>query len=372
MSTVYSKFVDRLFAKADGKGIPLSGTFELTSRCNLDCQMCYIHKRANDKEAINEELSTEEWMKIAMEAKEQGMLFLLLTGGEPFLRSDFKEIYCQCHKLGFLISINTNGTLITEEMVAFLKKYPPFRINMTVYGASAETYERLCGNADAYIKVHAAIQMLKKAGIPLKLNYSVTPQNRKDTLEVYEFAKREDLPIQSATYMFPPVRACEKETCQITRLSPEQSAQAKWEYDQYRFSKEMLEFHVNELLEGRKIPDPSEECMELPTEKIRCRAGSTTFWITYHGQMRPCGMMKEPSVNMKNTSFTSCWSQILELRQKILLPAKCTACKWKQVCEFCPAVCYAENGVYEKTPKYMCEKMEAYLDLLASWKEKNQ
>lgn len=368
MATTYSKFVDRLFEKADGKGIPLSGTFELTSRCNLDCKMCYIHKRANDAETLREELSAEEWLSIAKEAKKHGMLFLLLTGGEPFLRSDFKKIYAECHEMGFLISINTNGTLITEEIVDFLKKYPPLRINITVYGASAETYERLCGNADSYACVHRAIHMLKEAGIAVKLNYSVTLQNVKDAAEVYQFARNTELPIQAATYMFPPVRACEKKECRIERLSPLQSAQAKWEYDQYRFSEEMVEIYVNELLEGRKNLDSLDECMELPTEKIRCRAGATTFWITYHGQMRPCGMMTEPSVNLKQKDFTFCWTQILEMRKKIMLPAKCTACKWKKVCEFCPAVCYAENGNYEVTPQYMCEKMEAYVDLLDSWK----
>ena len=102
------------------------------------CRMCYIHKRANDQTAIQGELSASDWINYAKEAQKSGMLLLLLTGGEPLLRPDFREIYTACINLGILISINTNGTLIDESMVEFFKKNPPLRVNLTLYGASPE------------------------------------------------------------------------------------------------------------------------------------------------------------------------------------------------------------------------------------------
>ena len=65
----YAEYVNRLFAKSAKRGIPLSGTFELTARCNLRCRMCYIHREENDGEIKTDEFSSEEWLNIAKEAQ---------------------------------------------------------------------------------------------------------------------------------------------------------------------------------------------------------------------------------------------------------------------------------------------------------------
>ena len=125
--------------------IPLAGSFELTPRCTLDCKMCYIHRRSSDKSAIAEEKDTKFWIDLATKARDAGMLILLLTGGEPLLRSDFDEIYRECKKLGLLVSVNTNATLLDEEKIRLFTEYPPQKINITLYGSSPETYGKLCG-----------------------------------------------------------------------------------------------------------------------------------------------------------------------------------------------------------------------------------
>lgn len=367
MAVSYTQWIEYMFWKSGKSGIPLSGTFELTSRCNLDCKMCYIHKRANDAAAIKQELTTEQWISMAKEAKEQGMLLLLLTGGEPLLRKDFKEIYTACRKMGIIISLNTNGTMITEEMVEFFKKDPPIRVNITLYGASAETYKELCGDPTAYERAYKAVEMLTEAGIRVKINYSATPQNIQDIEKVYKFANDQELLMQLATYMFPPIRACEHGTCSAERLSAKEAAEVLWNYDCMRFPEEILKKRVSDIFAGKSVDDPDKECQELPTERIRCRAGHTTFWVTYDGQMRPCGMMQVPTVDVMGAGFEKAWEQIRQEREKIMIPAKCTACQWKNACEFCPAMSYAENGVYEQSPDYICEKTKAYLEIGYDW-----
>ncbi len=370
MAVSYSQYIDYLFYRSHGSGIPLSGTFELTSRCNLDCKMCYIHKRANDRKVLSEELSTEQWLDFAKQAQKEGTLLLLLTGGEPLLRHDFKEIYTGCRKLGLLMSINTNGTLMTDEMVEFLKKDAPLRVNITLYGASAETYERLCGDPTAFERAYKAVLALKKAGIRVKLNYSATPYNYKDLPEVYAFARENDLMIQTASYMFPPVRACEHCAEEMSeRLTPAQSAMARFGYELYQAngSDDALEQKLKAMMEGRQIEDIDHECFDLPTERIRCRAGDTTFWVTYKGEMRPCGMMTVPTTDMVSKGFAEAWQEIREARQKIMVPAKCTECTWKHACEVCPAVCYGETGAFDQAPEYVCEKTRNYLQLAVNW-----
>ena len=139
-----------LFRKATKERIPLGGTFELTPVCNMDCRMCYVKMSRQQQEAIRPLIKAEEWLKLAEEAKEQGLLYLLLTGGEPFGRRDFREILSGLHKMGLILTVNSNGTLIDEETVEWLVRTPPVRINITLYGASDETYERLCRNPKGF------------------------------------------------------------------------------------------------------------------------------------------------------------------------------------------------------------------------------
>ena len=75
------------------KGLPIGGNFELTARCNFDCPMCYVHLKQEDIEAQGRELTAKQWIDLARQARDAGMVFVLLTGGEPFLRKDFFEIY---------------------------------------------------------------------------------------------------------------------------------------------------------------------------------------------------------------------------------------------------------------------------------------
>lgn len=361
MTVHYQQFLDYMFAKSSGEGVPLSGTFELTARCNLDCKMCYIHKRANDASALSRERTTEQWLSLAGECQKAGMLLLLLTGGEPFLRSDFKEIYSGVRNLGMLVSINTNATMLTPGLIAFLAKDPPVRINVTLYGASRETYEALCGDGSAYDRAIANILALQAAGIRVKLNCSVTPYNRADMAAILAFAEAHQLPVQTATYMFPPVRACENGCFGADRMTPEASSVAQLEYDRWRFPPEKFQEQLRKLLAGQEVPDPDRECQELPAERIRCRAGSTTFWVTYDGQMRPCGMMTEPSVSLTGRRFADAWQEIRKARQSIFMPPQCGTCDVRHACDRCAAMCYAETGSFTGVPTYVCKKIRSYL-----------
>lgn len=360
----YQMYSQLLFSKAGTRGIPLSGTFELTSRCNFDCKMCYIHRRAHDSAALSAEKNAKWWLSLAEECCKEGMLLLLITGGEPLLRPDFREIYEGCRKQGLMVSINTNGSLLDKKMVDFLAKDPPARMNLTLYGASRETYGALCGQPEAYDRVIHAILALKEAGVLLKLNYSITPQNRHDAQKIYAFARQHELALQAASYMFPPVRACEQGSCTSERLTPGQAALEKMNYDRSRFSPEELRERWEKLLDGKNVPDPQQECQDLPTERIRCRAGSCTFWTTWDGKLRPCGMMTQPEAELVPGDFHAAWQRIRTLREEIMVPAKCTACKMRNACDQCPALCWAETGSFTGVPDYMCQETEHFLRLI--------
>ena len=196
-----------LLHKASRMCMPISGTFELTPMCNLACRMCYIRKtRQEVEEHPRPMLTLEQWLKIAEEAKDAGMLYLLLTGGEPFLWPDFWELYERLISMGLLVSINTNGSLLDEAAVERLKAHPPTRVNITLYGASDETYQSLCQAKGMFRRVDRAISRLREAGIMVKLNCSLTPFNAADLAAMNQYAEERNLILEINSYMFPPLR----------------------------------------------------------------------------------------------------------------------------------------------------------------------
>lgn len=172
---------DYLFKRASVNKIPLSGTFELSPVCNFSCKMCYVRKSREELRAEGKcEKTVDEWISIAKQCKDAGTLYLLLTGGEPFLFPDFRRLYETLHEMGFVISINTNGTMINDDTFEWLLAHAPARVNITLYGSSPNTYKRICGDATGYDRAVNSILKLKAAGINVIINASMIPENADD------------------------------------------------------------------------------------------------------------------------------------------------------------------------------------------------
>ena len=346
-----------LYRRATAAGIPLSGTFELTPVCNMDCKMCYVRLSPQAQEAIGPLADAECWLTLGREARDAGMLYLLLTGGEPFSHPQFPQILAGLHKMGLLISLNSNGTLIDEDTVAWLKNCPPVRINISLYGASDETYARLCGNPKGFTQVTKAIQLLKNAGITVKLNCSLTPHNAADLPEMVAFAKENDLILQVATYMFPPIRKNETMVGNNARFSPEDAAFYMAYADYLTLGAERFAAGEGKCL----VPsDPEDHCSEVG-DGIRCRAGKCSFWVTWQGDMTPCGMFPvQDCPNVFAQPFDTAWEAVKTFAGQIRLPAQCAACSAKDSCHACAAMVITESGRFDQVPQYRCDMMHAY------------
>lgn len=345
-----------LYRKAARAGIALSGTFELTPVCNMDCKMCYVRLPKQAQQVISPLATARQWLDLAKKARDAGMLYLLLTGGEPFSHPEFRQILEGLHQMGFVITVNTNGTLIDEAVVRWLKTCPPVRINISLYGVSDGTYERLCGNPRGFSQVCKALRLLKNAGIGVKLNCSLTPHNASDLEGIVKLAKEQALPLQVATYMFPPVRKDAAMVGQNDRFSPEDAA---W-YTAYaaylQEGKERFLFAQKEL----KLPEEPEECAKLG-DGIRCRAGKCSFWVTWQGKLLPCGMFAPGNAaNVFDTDFASAWEALKEETAQIRLPAACSGCNLQDTCRACAAMVYTESGNFGDVPRYRCEMSRAY------------
>lgn len=351
---VEPQLITYIHEKAGKFGVPVSGNFELTSRCNFNCKMCYIHNRNS---VVNDELPAEEWIEIGRQAVENGMSFLLLTGGEPLIRKDFSEIYSGLKKLGLMISINTNASLLCGDILELFKREPPVRLNISLYGFGDETYKALCEN-ECFSKVKNNIENSVEYGLPVRLNCSITPYNFCDIEKIYSFAKELNLNVKSSSYMYPQIRLAGdgfgKNSC---RFTPEQAAENRFRSEllylgKNRFTKKAKSM-INSVEQGGLFPEKLDNCMH-------CRAGKSNFWIDWQGNMSMCGMIPSSGYNVLQNGFLSCWEAVKNERKNVRLPHKCIDCKFAPVCSVCAAICRCETGSYEETPKYVCEFTEDY------------
>ena len=154
---------------AGRKGRLLAMNLEVTARCNNNCRHCYINVPANNQDAKKKELSFEKIKDIADQACSLEALWCLITGGEPLLRNDFEEIYIYLKKKGMLVSVFTNATLIKKSHIDLFKKWPPRNIEVTVYGVTEKTYERITRKPGSFKAFMRGLNLLLDSGIPVDL-----------------------------------------------------------------------------------------------------------------------------------------------------------------------------------------------------------
>ena len=122
----------RLIQDAAQKRIPINGSIELLPLCNMRCDMCYVRMDRQEMESKGRLRTAEEWLEVARQMRDAGTLFLLLTGGEPLLYPGFRDLFAELKRMGMILTVNTNGTLIDEDWADFFAKNKPRRINITV------------------------------------------------------------------------------------------------------------------------------------------------------------------------------------------------------------------------------------------------
>ena len=173
-------FYKQVWEKAFAEGIPISGTFELTPRCNFSCKMCYVHLKPEEIPQNGVELTAKEWLRIAKEAKAAGTTWVCVTGGEPLLHPEFPEIWQSLTEMGFFLTLQTNASLVRGKMLDLLERCPPRQAKVTLYGSDDEVYQAVCGVEQGFTRVNEGIHNLMSVGIPVTLVSTVIRQNQDD------------------------------------------------------------------------------------------------------------------------------------------------------------------------------------------------
>ena len=339
-----------LHSKAVAAGFPVAGNFELTPRCNFNCKMCYVHLTEEEQRRRGKELTAEQWLSIGESACRAGLVFLLLTGGEPTLRPDFMEILSGLKRMGLLISVNSNGFLLRGELLERIVRDPPHRFNISLYGISNETYEALCG-IPAYDIVLRNIRALREAGIDVRLNLTLTPENMTDREEIAAAAKELGAHLQMATYLFPPVRVTGKPD-----FAQRLPAETAGKMEARRLRELLSEEEFLNLRTRLVLPAEQEDDCRY------CRSGRSSFWLTWDGKLLPCGMLPEPAADVLRLGFPEAWRRVRETIRTLQYPKACRECGYRELCHICLAKCYCETLAFDKAPNYACRMTKAILE----------
>lgn len=186
MKQISSLQLVKKLAKKRKQLFPFDVSMEITSRCNLDCRFCLLGEKKNSAP----DMPLERVFQIVDQLKEEGVMRLLVTGGEVFLREDYMKIYKYLKKKGFLVRIQTNGTLITDEVAEMLKKWPPTELRISMVAGSPQGYKKVAGNSEGFNKVINSIKILKQNSIKFYIFYPLINLNADELINVKKKAEQ--------------------------------------------------------------------------------------------------------------------------------------------------------------------------------------
>lgn len=338
----YSDFSARLRQKAASQRLPIHGSLELTFRCNLRCQHCYIALERDDIGGLPE-LSLAEIRRILDEVVDAGCLWFLLTGGEPLARPDFADIYRYARQKGLLLTLYTNGTMISRRMADFLAEWRPFLIEISLYGYTQETHERITGVPGSHARCRRGIDLLLERGLPLRLKTPLLTLNCHELNDMRLFAQS-----QGVGFRFDPLINLGlpggRNQPQTLRLTPEEVIRYEMDDPKRRAAWEKY-FAVTPG--SRSNPD----------QMYTCSAGWNSFHINPYGQLSLCMMERYPSYDLRQGTFAEGWDHFLApLRVRPVSSGHpCSACDLRSSCAQCPGWGQVEYGDRERRVDYLCQ-----------------
>lgn len=322
-----SEYLKLLNRHARENNIPLTGSFELTPLCNLDCKMCYVHLQ--DPSVKERMLTGKQFISIMKDAIAHGMVNVMLTGGEALTHPDFWEIYDFLQGAGVITRIKTNGILLNEDTINILSKQPPYGIDISLYGCDRESYIAVTGH-DVFDTVTKNIYNIIEAELPVRL--MITPSG-------YMSPWTDDIMAYADSFG---VQVIVNETL----IAPREDTERKLEdfdlpMEEYRrIAKKKFEMFIAE-----PAPDEDEERIEntaddepIPGKGLRCGAGRSSFAVHWNGKMVPCLSFPEKLVcaDVQNIGFEEAWRKINSYVREYEIPKACLSCEYNKQCSYCP------------------------------------
>lgn len=316
---------------------PFSGSLDLTARCNFACRHCYMRPYRDE-----EELTAAEWIGIFDQLVEAECLNLQLSGGEPLLRPDFTEIYRGARERGFVVSVFTNASLMTDEIVRELAERPPVWVEVSLYGASEETTRRVTQRERMFEKSLRGVRMLKEAGLSVLLKTMLVRDNADDLPALRDLAESLGCTFRFNGEIFGRIGG--EPIPEDVVLTDDECVAIEWQDEAHQK-------YWDGVLD-QKYP---------PRQKLfRCRAGHYGFHIGPYGDMNVCILLRDPGYSLKTGTFRQGWEEALPaVLAQSFTTNECDTCELFPLCSPCPAKNALEHGDLHRKSERLCSRAHA-------------
>ncbi|HEY8231249.1 MAG TPA: radical SAM protein [Vicinamibacteria bacterium] len=329
----------------DRRRIPIEGTIETTYRCNLNCVHCYVNQPAGSIEERERELSLDRLKQLVDEIVAEGTLFVLFTGGEVLLRPDFPELYLYARSKGLIVTIFTNGTLVTDRIADLFAEARPDKIEISLYGMTKETYDRVTRVPGSFEKCIDGIRRLVDRGLPLTLKTMALAWNHHEVEAMEGYAKSLGLQFRFDSSLNPRVDCGSNRNSEL-QIAPERALELDLG------SPEKME-GFREFCEKFTRPDA-----EYGTDRIyTCGAGQSAFTVDPYGRLQMCQLSRKSFHDLKQGAFTDGWHTLFPmLRARTWQKNEvCRKCSLMSLCGSCPGAAEMETGDIEGVVPAFCE-----------------
>jgi radical SAM protein with 4Fe4S-binding SPASM domain len=347
---------DWLLATSRDKLIPLYGMLELTGQCNLHCRHCFI----TDEERKAPGLKTGQYIKLLEQMQKSGTFFVLLSGGEIFLRPDLYDIIVKARELKLAVRLFTNGTLITKEVAKRIAELHPEAVEISLYGAKSDTHDWLTRVPGSFEKTVSAIKALTEKGILVVAKNVWMEFNWPEADDWLALVERLGAVPRWSPNIVPANDG--RRTPTELRLSDQQLMELyNWELSNRNKYDQAKDDYAEETCH-RINSDGG--CLE---KVIGCGAAINNYSVDFRGEVMPCPQIRLSAGNVLSAPFEHIWrnSKLFnQLRAIRDLPVSgCQGCAYWEHCNRCPGLAWIEDGGFTLPSSWSCKIARIYSEV---------
>jgi len=347
---------------------PRSVDLSITNRCNLRCTYCSHFTGAGD---VGQDLPKEEWLQFFEELNRCAVMNVTICGGEPFFRKDLPEFVEGIVRNRMRFNILSNGTLITDEMAAFLASTGRCDgVQISIDGSVATTHDACRGEGN-FLKAMRGIRSLQNHNVPVPVRVTIHKENVRDLENVARLLLEEiGLPSFSTNAAFY-MGLCRQNAEQV-QLTVEERSKAMETLlklrKKYNGRINATAGPLNEASNWLRMEKARREEKETISEcgyLSGCNGPVNTLAVRADGVMVPCSQMSHIELGRINRdNLREVWQEHPEfkrLRERHNIPLKdfefCQECEYINYCTGnCPALAYTILGKEDHPSPDACLK----------------
>jgi|GEM_PF-260788 len=332
---------------------PFIVIWEVTRACALNCLHC---RAVAQPHRDPRELSTEEGKRLIDQIHEMDNPLLVFTGGDPLMRSDLFDLIHYAVGKGMRVSMTPSATpRVTEQAIVRAKEAGLARWAFSVDGPNAEVHDRFRGTRGSYDLTVKALSLLKKHGLPIQINSTVSRYNIDLLEEMAELVESWGAVLWSVFFLVPTGRGqaddmiTAQEHEQVFEWLAEKSSKVS-----YGIKTTAAPAYRRVLLTKRKKVEASPGgAFKRPDTIGRSQEGVTDgkgfVFISHIGDVSPSGFLPLSCGNVRELPLARIYREspvFLQIRNPDLLKGKCGVCPYRETCGGSRARAYGMTGDY--------------------------